>query len=217
MTIKNCTIEFSTGAEYKFVRNPNIGVLGMTHRRAINGNSIENCLQVITGNISELFEHLTKLNLSKRIIFFVRTQSFQDPNVLTRRKRLWGSSDFSWILNNYKKTKDSEKTDNTGKYYIGFAEIQSENLFEALNYSRLSSRAVVIFTNDIEADDSLLEFTDKMIDSKREMMNWSEVIDFFCLRNNIILKVFGGFDDREVSVDFFMDKTLLDKISQIRW
>ena len=205
------------GNEYKFINRSDIAIIEMVKYIDCDNTALEDCLKILTNNIVKFFEQIYNLNQSKRIILFIRTQSFQFLNAINKKKGVWGITGLTWFNNSYRKTVSFEQKDSTGVYNYGIAEITIEDLFYVLNYSRLSKRVIILFTDQLNINNSLQYFTNEIIDNKEGIINWKEAINKLCFNNNIILKVDGEFDDINVCVSFFMKKELQYKLKFIEF
>jgi hypothetical protein len=198
--------------DYQFINRSDIAVLDIIKSITSDDVSLENCLQNLVVKINDFYDEMLKKNLTKNIIVFARSQSYKSSNVIIRKKGIWGIADLSWLNKDYQRTDDLEQSDNIGTYYFGITKIKKNDLFNALNYSRLSRRMLVLFTDQIGIDNSLQSLSHSIINIRNSEINWSEAINTLCINNNIILKVDGAFDDRQVSVSLFMAKDLLNKL-----
>ncbi len=201
-----------SGEDYKFINRSDIVVLDMTKHINCDNPSLEKCLQNLISEINDFYDEMIEKKFTKNIVVFVRSHSYKFSNVIIKKKGIWGITDLSWINKNYKKTDNFEQADDAGRYYFGITEIKPRDLFNALNYSRLTRRMIILFTDEVDINNSHQYFSHSITDIKNSEINWTEAIDKLCINNNIVLKVDGAFDDKYVSISLFMKKELLHKL-----
>jgi hypothetical protein len=209
-------IEFCNSPhEFVFIKRNDIAVLEISVEFNRNSKTLEDCLFVAGAELVRIYNHLNILKLLDSIIFFVRTPSCYMPNVIDRRKGLWGHSELDWVPAECEKSDSIVRSDKNGKYYCGAAKLNTTNItnitniFEALNHSRNSASSVLLFSSNIDAISmSQDQNFDMIFGNEYNSIDWEKTIAFFCTDNNIIAKVHGQFDDHELFVDLFMSDKL---------
>lgn len=138
------------------------------------------------------------------IYFWAKTSSFFKTTRVIEKKNIFNNVDLNWISKEQSTIYKQEK--NNLIFYSVISIISEKDIELCLDYSRKNSDSF-IFVSEFENIDkteinSFLGISEKKIE---------DIINFFYERNFIYIRPIGNFDDKELIVEFFGTKKILDK------
>ena len=149
---------------------------------------------------------------SYRLLLFVAHGPWQPDMKLTRYKRLWkghpGLKKFSSFPD---KSDEIEISSDSGIRYTGLIELHDEDqLLQAIEFIRndrasciIVSRRQKIFSPEAIQEIFAFAFPKDQHDREATTINWFSLVGRLAPKGDLILRVFGNFDDIEVSIDIF--------------
>jgi len=152
-----------------------------------------------------------------RLVVFAATPAQYTPNVIARRGGIWGCEDIKWLSADARHSPSIEFHDASGTRFIGLAEVSVEQLAAAADYVRTVHSAMLFFTSRIQlTEEHALALCERAFPSGQSSVNWASVVNLLPGTNDILLKVYGDFDDREIAVYILVDSELLARLGTSR-
>jgi hypothetical protein len=214
MTI-DVRMETATSAKvdgYRFVSSERVAVISLIGTRDGLGTPLRDVLRACVERFGVVLANCLRRRPSDRVLLFAATLPSYDHNVVSRRRGLWGLSPYQSLPATAARSESVEIVDELGTRFAGLADVGGA-LFEAVDLVRTTSDAFVMVSPMAGLSEQRVRSTAAAVfPDGRSGMDWVRVVDLLATGADVIIRATGGFDDREVSLDAFLDRELLQAI-----
>ena len=205
-------IESAANHGYVYVESDDIDVVSVTTRRNEPFTDHTVMLAECLAEFRPMLQHWRACLPSHRILLFMATMKWARYNVVQRRKTLLRNR-FGW-LEGARRVVEIELHNEDGIRRAGIAELVEEDLLEVGDYTRWDTTSFIFLSEEIDVSiPSAHDVFARAFPNGERMVNWESVIRHCSATHDIYLKLFGAFDDPEVSIDAFMSSDLRKRIS----
>lgn len=200
---------------FRYVRSNNVAVVSVTGQQDTSTTSLSTVLQACVRRFRPLLLGSLRVVPDAHIFLFVATPFWEQHNALSRRRGIWGNEDLRWLSDGVLRSPSVEISANGGTRFAGLAQIDDTRIFEATDFVRTHGASFLFISRDTDLTDQRIRSIFNKIFPKNEFaVDWAGVVDQIGEGADLCIRVNGGFDDREVSVDAFMSTDLLGRIPQ---
>jgi hypothetical protein len=190
---------------WTFASADRVYVISIVGRRVEWQTSLDDVTTACAERLRTVVAGWSSILPKHELVLFAATSSEMSPNVVARRRGLWGSPGLDWLAN-VRHSENLEMSVDSGIRFAGLAEVPDELLTRALNYARTSNNAVLFYSDSITPSKSDVRSTfERAFPSPDASIDWNALIASVVSTRDAVIKVFGGFDDREVAIDVFVD------------
>jgi hypothetical protein len=179
-------------------RDPTVPHLSMLHA------CVRRFQPLLTPWLSALPQH--------RVLLFAATPFWDQHNVISLRRALWGTQDLGWLPPAAPRSASVKVQGDDGLCFAGLARIPDEAFADAADFVRTHGASLLLVSPlDDLGEDRVREMFARFLSKKGPSVEWAAV-DYTEHCQDIVLRVTGGFDDREISIDAFMSADLFSKV-----
>ena len=183
---------------YKYNLPPSMCIISATVERKYDW---QNTLQLAS---DVLRSKLGPFGEKWKLFLWVKTDNYTSSR-FRRNKHIWNNQNLKWlrkdqcILHSHK--------DNDEEFYSATASVDKTQLESCLDFVRTNKESFLFALNDENKDMDLL---DSFL--SENCSDFEKIVSFFFERNILFIRVFGNFDDKELSLDFFGQEQSLSEM-----
>jgi hypothetical protein len=204
----------SSAAEsgYTFVRSTEVAVVSVEKHRDMD-ESLDDAFNGCAVRSTQFLAEWMKVLPRHRMALFCATSSWEPPNRVSRHRGVWKSKGFAPPVHS-RRTLDVEITEGASSRFAGILEISLESTAEAAAFARRRADTTIMMasSNSLEAD-WVRTLAADAFPGLASSIHWSGLLEKIVGTENIYLKPNGQFDDRDVSIDFFLSAALLSRLA----
>jgi len=216
MTIKVKTGFFASARDHGVVyaESAAVGLVSIVGERHESQTSLTEVTAACVRRLAELVARWSATLQNHRFVLFTATPPQPTPNVVARRYGIWGWEEIRWLNAEARRSECVEFHDATGTRFVGLAEVPAAQLVAAADYVRTVGSAILFLSSRLElTDEQALALCARAFPSRQSSVHWPSIVQLLPGTNDILLKVHGGFDDREAAVYAFMGSDLLKHLT----
>lgn len=214
MTIET-TVKIAPSAKadgFRYVRSEHVAVLSVSGVRSDPATPLRAVLQACFARFEMLLRALLHLLPHARLLLFTGTPFSAQHNALSRRRGLWAMSHLHWLSPGAARSPSVEVVgEHQMVRFAGLAEIVEHQEFDALEFARTNAGSFLTVTTSSDLTEERVRslVAEVFLDGASEV-NWMSAVaqveggEGYC-----VIRVSGGFDDREASIDAFLHESLL--------
>jgi hypothetical protein len=189
-----------------------VAVVSVTGERDAPSTSLRTVLQACVERFEILLLGWLQALPNDLILLFVATPPCDQHNALSRRRGIWGSKGLGWLSGAAQRSPSVEVSDDVGTRFAGLAHIERPAFFEAADFARTHGGSFLFVSPHSKVtDERVRSMVTKVFPKGTSEVDWSSVIDQVGKEADIAIRVSGGFDDPEISIDAFMLSDLLPR------
>jgi hypothetical protein len=206
---RTTVLESALAGGYQFVSSPDVSALSVGCERDPMGTSFDSALGACVEEVRRRVRSWKVLLPAHRLLLLAATPFWANAGAVQRRRGIWGSDEMKWLASGGSRSKDVEIRRDDGIRFAGLAEIADDSLLEAAQYVRVNESGVLFFSRGIGTSDIDVQETFALAFPKGGVgADWRSLTSHFATSDDAGIRVVGGFDDREVSVDVFMSSRM---------
>jgi hypothetical protein len=196
---------------------PSIGAVTYTAMASDTSETLEK-LAAVCGNEAVALAK-SSLGPEFRLWLFVSDGAWREANRITKYHKLWKSHrDLTEAIDPLKISEEAELESGELIRYAGLLEISDHSCSIAINAVRTNSSFAMIFSKraDIDSSQGIRSIFASAFPKKdgveQERIDWLTLALGSCTQGDILLRVSGLFDDREVAVDIIASEDIILKL-----
>ena len=217
MTIK-VKVESAPSAKdrgFLYVRSNDVAVVSVTGERDAPSTSLRTVLQSCLVQFEAFFSGWLRALPGHHTIILVATPAWDQHNALSRHRGIWRSEGLRWLSGDAQRSPSVEIREEGGTRFAGLAEINDANLFDAADYARTHGASFLLVSRRTDlTEERVRSMVTKVLPNGQGVLEWSNVVGLVDQGADICVRVSGGFDDRDVSIDAFLSAALLRKVEE---
>ena len=132
---------------------------------------------------------------------------WERPGAVMRKRGLWGKEELSWLSASAPRSAvvEVQEADTSRVRLAGLAQIELAALDDSIEFIRTHGNSLLIWTAQTEwAEDRVRELFSIAFPKAESRVDWGSVVETLLASEQMCIRAFGEFDDREVSVDVFL-------------
>lgn len=198
---------------FHYVQSSNVAVVSVTGERDAPSTSLSTVLQACIARFEIFLLGWLRALPDDRLLLFAATPFWDQYNALSRRRGIWGSEGLSWLRGAAQRSPSVEISDGSGARFAGLVHIEQPAIFAAADFARTHGGSFLFVSpHDELTDERVRSMVKKVFPKGKSAVDWSAVVDQISKGEDIAIRVSGGFDDPEVSIDAFMRADLLRRL-----
>ena len=131
----------------------------------------------------------------ENVFLWTKTEIYSSPSKLKQKKHIWNSQRLSWLVK--EQCILFTHTNEKGEMYSAIAQIDTKQLDCCLNYIRTHNDSFLF-----AADKKNINWNDIDYFLSCFYFDFEKVVDFLYNQGFLFIRIFGNFDDQNLSVDF---------------
>jgi len=193
-----------------FVTSPSLGVIEVVARREVSSTPLQMLLDACTQRLAELLRVWSRTLPERRVLAFFATPFWEHHNALSRRRGIWGSRSMAWLPVDTPRSVSVTIAGHRGARFAGIAEIDEAGLPGCADCIRAQGSGFLLFSSDAGINDARVRaLFEEAFPSGGSAVEWSNLLKKTEGRDDVAIRVYGGFDDPEVSIEAFLAANLL--------
>jgi hypothetical protein len=217
MTIST-KIEVATSAKangFRYVRSEDIAVISVLAERDAPGTPLKTVLQKCVVRFEAFFVRWLGVLSHDRVFLFAATAPWDQHNAVSRRRGIWGTEHLGWLPTDAPRSPSVEIISEGGARFAGIVEIRNEDLFEAADFVRTNGGSFLFVSPRAGVEEERVRaMANKVFPKGEAVVEWGNAIELLGEGEDICIRVGGGFDDRQVSIDVFLSAELLRRVGE---
>lgn len=198
---------------FRYVRSADIAVVSVVGERDSPETSLTDVLQACMSQLRPRLHRWLLTLPAHKVFLFAATPFWDNPNVVARRRGIWGLESFRWLPRDATRSSVVEVKNEDGIRFAGIAQIPEVALADAADFVRTNDSAVLFCSSHITMSESDVRSMFALAFPKGQLgADWAVLADGAAAQQDILLRVSGGFDDREAAVDALMSAELLGSL-----
>lgn len=195
-------------------RKPEIGAASIVVEEKKLPRDLKTLDKVCAENAIPLIFENTFLTEYKFWLFLAH-EPWQPKSAMVRHKKLWKSLPTSWNLDCLQLFPEIMIESSEGLRYFGIAEVKKETFYNATQILRNTRAGAIVLSkrNYGKSESEVIQLFDYAFPKKNELpqnaIDWQNLSIGCCPAHDIIVRVSGSWDEREVSLDLIMLRELL--------
>jgi len=150
-----------------------------------------------------------------KLFLFIATPFWEQHNAISRRRGIWGSAGLNWLPEHLPRSASIELSGEGGARFAGLTEVPATDIFEAADFVRTHTSNFLFVSHHRElTEERVRAIAKKVFPNGESTVNWGSAVEQVEEGEDICVRVSGGFDDREASIDAFLAIDLLQKLGQ---
>jgi len=214
MTIKT-RVERAASAKahgFRYVKADDVAIVSVVGERPNPTVSLTTVLHACVRRLTPLLASIDRLDV-RRLLLFVATPFWDQPNALARRAEIWAREDLHWLPADAPRSPTVHIHRSDGSRIAGLARIPESALMNVAEFVRKNRAAVVWLSANTDLDETRVRaLFERAFPQGESQVDWASVTDAIAGGEDIVLRISGGFDDREVAIDAFMATWLLQTL-----
>lgn len=217
MTIST-KIEVASSAKadgFKYVRSESVAVVSVLAQRDDPGTPLRTVLQTCIARFEAFFLGWVRALSPDQILLFAATAFWDQHNALSRRRGIWGTEQLDWLPSDAQRSPSVEIVGDGGSRFAGVVETREPDLLHAADYVRTHGCSFLFVSPRCDlTDERVRALAMKVLPDGEAVVAWGNVVDLLEDGEDLCIRVGGGFDDREISIDIFLAAELLHRLGR---
>jgi hypothetical protein len=196
---------------FSFVESSKVAVVSVICRRGDANVSLASMMRACVQRFQPLLLSWLSALPQHCVLLFAATPFWDQHNVISRRRGLWGTKDLSWLPAGAARSSAVEMRGADGLRFAGLAQISDAAFADAADFVRTHGASLLFVSPRIELDEDRVRtmFT-HVFPRSGSAVDWA-VVNQAEQCEDIVLRVSGGFDDPEISIDAFVSADVLSR------
>jgi len=220
MTIET-TVEFSasaTTAGFRYVRDSTVAIVSATGKRYAPSTPAMSVLEACAKRLASLVVRVMSGPPSGALMLFVATPFWDQHNVVSRRRGVWGRDDLRWLPPAASRSNDVEITRESASRFAGLAKIEAASFLDACEFLRTHESSFLFISSRADIDDERVRaMVLEVFPTGAPNVDWGSVVAQVGNEAAACVRVSGSFDDPEISIDVFMSADVFVTLRIDRW
>jgi hypothetical protein len=198
---------------FVYVRSPSVAVMSIVGQRDAPGTPLTAVLRACVDRLGPIVDRWLEALPQHRLMIFASTPFASIPNVIARQRGVWGLEELGWLPEGSPRSTLAEVRSDDGVRFAGIAEVTTKTLYAAADFVRGHSSSVLF----LSARGGMTEEQVRLVfnvafPSGESGVSWPSLADCASASQDVYIRVFGGFDDREVAVDALMSAQTMNAL-----
>ena len=165
----------------------------------------------VQGNVHDFISRNPQVFAGKRLYFFCAMGPINMALRLARKKRLWIDSELSGPTVALGKSPEMEVNFEHGIGFVGTLELPMNAAFVDIERQMLGTRGFYFFSaTDCLREEAPIELYEATLAKGR--FHWAEMLEWFCRRDEILVRGYGGHGERDVCIYLFGSQSFAKEI-----